>query len=364
MGPNGFSRSPDPQSSSRLIQLPTELRLMIFRNLLKNDKPFYSSARVGQQTYRDATHNRAQILRTCQQLYHEGLPILYHENTLSIFAGTQRRCSILNMSIRQPTLQEITLTQSDLQAWASSQETRYRGVMDMEAATKLSRTLPSLTRFKTFELVIEYNGSARDFTRTFIICYMLRKLFYQKEVIVRFNMSLDRGLKGHAQKKYLIGLLGRCKYLRCRSITFSEFAEEEVRDIVQLVTSREPVNDLFETWLTLEENFITKVPEVDYPDYHNITHTICRHAMKYDVEAFEEAVGKMQEATMVYLRAWVQSKKQIHAQEGDWDEETENRMFEVQDYVNATISDIKQAKDTGQLVPDILSFDDYIENYY
>lgn len=90
-----FTQPCNPQSASRLIQLPAELRLKIMRMLHQNVGPLDSTAVLPTSTYDYSQHDSkdaerplvelsAQTLACCQVLKKEASSILYEENTLAI----------------------------------------------------------------------------------------------------------------------------------------------------------------------------------------------------------------------------------------------------------------------------------------
>ena len=88
------------QSSSRLLQMPTEVRLVVLRQLLVakrvSDEPPLRAQII--RSYhvlveRMVIQNLAtQLLRCCQQLLAEGSIVLYTYNTLPIRHGTALKC--------------------------------------------------------------------------------------------------------------------------------------------------------------------------------------------------------------------------------------------------------------------------------
>lgn len=103
-----FSQPAKPQLSSSLMSLPAEIRCHIWHLLLKSTQTLITEAEYEYRERRElqratsADHDSgclkksisgnplcsnlsAQVLACCQQLYRECEPILYEENTISIF---------------------------------------------------------------------------------------------------------------------------------------------------------------------------------------------------------------------------------------------------------------------------------------
>lgn len=78
----------DAQDNCLLFALPIEIRTMVYECILVSGVSLYGQEhRVGGRTmipqdrYRLVSHLESAVLRTCQTIYREALPILYHRNT-------------------------------------------------------------------------------------------------------------------------------------------------------------------------------------------------------------------------------------------------------------------------------------------
>ncbi|KAK5942039.1 hypothetical protein PMZ80_005992 [Knufia obscura] len=223
---DSFTLSCDPQAGSILMHLAPEIRSMIFKRLLKSDAPLWTKRTLGEEKYTDNTQLSAQILRTCQQIYHEGSLILYNENILSIAVQywlrnfEQRPClNILDIDIHMPRyLGEMRTSDCDLLRFAQEkitcassedpEESTACGCgqgYPLESPTRLLMTpwnhgcgvqapylisiYPVIRRFSNFRLTIDCDlASGYDTDRVFNACYMLRALFLEKHVTVHFNV--------------------------------------------------------------------------------------------------------------------------------------------------------------------------------
>lgn len=106
-----FTQPADPQLSSPPLNLPSEVRLQIWTLLLKSPDTLVTKAEYehherrkqqeatsandnggsseeGTHKYRLCSNLSAQLLACCQQVYNECEPILYRENTISIFCAS------------------------------------------------------------------------------------------------------------------------------------------------------------------------------------------------------------------------------------------------------------------------------------
>ena len=78
-------KQPQNESKSRLLSLPAELRLKIWRCVFKSEKPLLPQGDfTAPQLYKQQLKLSSQILRSSQQVYEEGCSVLYGENTLVI----------------------------------------------------------------------------------------------------------------------------------------------------------------------------------------------------------------------------------------------------------------------------------------
>lgn len=101
------SRACRSQRSSPFVRLPGEIKLIILRHLLVRDKPISTRTdyeilvegakrdergrfvkRTTQKQQVQGYNLSPAILRTCQRLFADGLPILYGDNTLEVCVGT------------------------------------------------------------------------------------------------------------------------------------------------------------------------------------------------------------------------------------------------------------------------------------
>lgn len=271
---------------------------MIFKRLLKSDAPLWTKRTLGEEKYTDNTQLSAQILRTCQQIYHEGSLILYNENILSIAVQywlrnfEQRPClNILDIDIHMPRyLGEMRTSDCDLLRFAQEkitcassedpEESTACGCgqgYPLESPTRLLMTpwnhgcgvqapylisiYPVIRRFSNFRLTIDCDlASGYDTDRVFNACYMLRALFLEKHVTVHFNVIPYEHTIEKLDDAPMNKWLQKCQSLRCRSISFEGGAEVETESTIMTITGDEPANDTFEQWSCSKTIYSTVFP--------------------------------------------------------------------------------------------------------
>lgn len=239
-----FEKHPDEQFSSRLLRLPVEIRLKILRSLMRKPIPICSRLQSGYaENYLDGLALSSQLLRSCQRIYHEGLNILYNENTLSILcqpAGMGSiSCGVLHLIVRAyHVLQYMgsSIHDTDLLSVAKRKLEQEHPIARTKDALELLPIYNSLLRFKRVQVHFECGQAEHD-----AICVLLVRLILKgKQVIISdppnsFNYE-------------------SLKALRCSSIVIQKKTQPEgIEKIVSLVTSSEPVEDIIEPWLNLLE---------------------------------------------------------------------------------------------------------------
>lgn len=84
-----FTKSATSRTRSPLLRLPAELRFKVLRNLLQTSrmirmKQHARNSEESNEAYSTNTSLSGQMLSCCQQLFMDGIQILYGENTLEI----------------------------------------------------------------------------------------------------------------------------------------------------------------------------------------------------------------------------------------------------------------------------------------
>ncbi|KAI1840604.1 hypothetical protein JX266_013208 [Neoarthrinium moseri] len=93
------------QPSFPFFTLPTEIRILIYQELLLSPRPIHSN--TNGSTSSSAFH--VAILRTCRQVYTEARPVLYHQNTvhIEVFGTGHRRPQPLDNSSDDDPIDDI-----------------------------------------------------------------------------------------------------------------------------------------------------------------------------------------------------------------------------------------------------------------
>lgn len=303
-----FDTPPKAQSSSPLLRLPAELRLMILGHLL-----FYTGGVIcaythigdehestpsGQQLlreYRTSLQRSAQVLRTCQQLYIDAHPLLYEKNTMQIH--TQGGAiHVLDAFLNLPGVKEAEEgAKLDLLELAKSIEKQYLQREFKEDAEQIIRTYPALRKFQNFSIQVEYY----DQEDVFMACRMLRNLLHNKHVTF---MPQPQGLSDCDA----VDFLEPCAFLKCESFNFGNF--DDIEHLRVAVTGRTSVPDTLPMWLNFSNNFLVNLP-------HNIDESFeCRHdqdyeklkqhMLDYDMDAYRVQQRFLMERALEWNQEW------------------------------------------------------------
>lgn len=258
MNPSLFSQQRSRQSTSTLLsRLSLEVRRIIYRQLLR---PSPARRAIGQFTETDLPHDRpslsAQLLWCCQQLYVECRDVLYGENRLRIELQwdnvriADQRFDVTSIQTpefvtQDPTLYHIDFGSPDLDLYglgafqiASSDSYHYLRARS-SLSSWLSTTLAGLMRMRHVDLYL--TSTSRREVWSYV--RLLRNVVNEKQVRVHWAI-------GEATNDRVIDLL-RCFYLwRCFSLAFEGLPAERpikraANTVIDLVTSEEPVRDLF-----------------------------------------------------------------------------------------------------------------------
>lgn len=258
------------QSLSTLLNLPTEIRLIILRDLLARANqvhPLFSCCHIRGITsqiisnYHENASCSSQLLRTCQQLYAEGYNILYEENTLCITTRSRIAETMVDR-LSYPLLAlngliEIPRSHIWLDAGASllscaQYQVDYPAAPTLLDATdeahthkqKFLQNYEVMTRFTHYEVLLKIIRQ-EDIN---IACRLMRKLLHRKHVSILFDVP------SHADSQRWIG---GCKTLRCASISLrvlqgDMIPEEDDAETKRVITSTEPIRNTYSMYQQIE----------------------------------------------------------------------------------------------------------------
>lgn len=229
MATHSFILSPAAQSQSHLMQLPAELRLSVLRHLLQTDRPLTSDIDVSLDQAQSETYTRvsnlelsSQLLRSCQQLYREARPILYHENTLAIVCDHTETLHVLGHDIE---IADYSWTHAehitDLTSLATFTLLGPNGFHLKKQYELFLAQAFLLQQFQTFDVTLGHSNRVDIYNAV----RMLRNLVAAKHVRVRLPLM------------YLIRepVLGVFKLWRCRSIAFMNVPEGSADEIATVI---------------------------------------------------------------------------------------------------------------------------------
>lgn len=314
-----FKQPSNPQTSSRLVQLPAEIRLKIYRLLHKNDKPLYSEEEIEEVlndngpnadeeyfatsdhsllSYQSNVSLSSQLLATCQQVYLEGQAILYATNVLSIccnIRGSYIDCSILNMMVTLPVdIGDLPRENFDLFDLAI-------GRNDMDSILMYS----TLERFQTFRLVlfISWNSSAEPIA---VCCRVLQNLLLEKHVTIVPLGYLVWELRSNNYR-----LLSTLRYLRCSTISLNASdagiidVDDEIFSVIQANSSQAPFRDTVDTFLSVV-SMVKKYCGDNYEYYcESMLNKLAEAAVTYDVNEFEDAMMQVSGELKSLKQEWM-----------------------------------------------------------
>ncbi|KAK5084873.1 hypothetical protein LTR70_007815 [Exophiala xenobiotica] len=276
-----FERPYDPQESSRLLRLPSELRLKILRLLHKAEKPLnsceaipitQSSLNGHAEALEDAESSifelSGQVLACCQQLEIEASAILYGENVLRMRCTATSDVHLLNIHCLGAHIQfERRLPYLNYEEEIHNFMSAYSGLQVYDLISKLPRfnknphshvysvvegllvyrfikNFHQLSKIRNIRLVVQYHGE----TDVFMACIALRAMLLDKNVVLVPRMTASGAhiiQDGGGVVNPQLENLNPCRMLRCRSITFE--SNLSLARLVDEIVSEKEV-DLFFGW--------------------------------------------------------------------------------------------------------------------
>lgn len=219
-----FELASADQRASPLLALPAELISKVLHFLMNDDWVVETKKRflrreelyVGTVGYRKGKKNYAievlqrgaQVLRVCQQLYHEGCNVLYKSNYLQfemLITGDGRtlQLSVLDIDVTLPAIYEsptFPYRHYDLYTYSCDRkEAEFRKLLDI---------YPALARCQVYDLKISY----RCQEHVHVPCQLLKNLLHDKDVYITMCHKGVPKLTMLEKVKASVG----CKILRCR----------------------------------------------------------------------------------------------------------------------------------------------------
>ncbi|KAK5954661.1 hypothetical protein OHC33_004385 [Knufia fluminis] len=260
-----------PQTNSRLVCLPAEIRLKILHSLLKHEGPLRSSRNLGIERQRQAFGLTAQILPACQQIYNEASAVLYSVNVLwidfRIHQGTRTspnsdtaQLDILNLSVRVPVPVRTTgLRAGDGRVNLALRSSGHYAATIPAAVDNRERLVaiyPGLKNFRRFRVSVdcgrrEDSPWARDCAC--VASYLVRNLLYGKDVVVELKKPEGPAVQGWAwrleERDPVIAKLSRAwGYPRCEPVAFDGITIVNNPIFDELIKGNKIALDLFTIW--------------------------------------------------------------------------------------------------------------------
>ncbi|KAK5941161.1 Glycosylphosphatidylinositol (GPI) anchor assembly protein [Knufia obscura] len=306
------SESANAQSVSSLMQLPPEIRLMIYRLLLKSPQPirprFDPTRKAGEEPYDQQVDLSSQLLRTCRKIYWEASEVLYQENTLIIYCSSWgHRLStshILDTSIEMPG--DVLQTPADVSNLLSCAHTygyKQYGSLNAVARDALINVWPSLLRFKLVHLILDQEYDEH----IFIACRLLRELLVGRGRYI--TLSLVKASNEIPPTRRIKCL----NWLRCSSAHIENMPDQAVSDVIRTVEGDSPVPDLLPLYFDLgvllrdqfEEHFYAGVePSIDSDGDDDDLEGLRTALFENDVERFLQTKNEVLITAVKWNKDW------------------------------------------------------------
>ena len=301
------------------MQLPAELRLKILRFLLRSAVPIYNlddrSAKTQHeyvelhQKLEAQTKLSAQLLRVCQQLHHEGLPILYSENVLEITwsdASLSARahcddcylCNILTYQIHYAVYCGKDPFWDELEVLT----TREYPFGHSDTRDSLVAAYPTIGRFQKFHVIVDVDDS-HDI---FYACRALRGLLHNKIVQLRFDTANGFDQEHlHYIEPYL-----HC--LRCEDIMVDCRLTNDWTPTRGIITSKTDFIDTWASWMNFSEHIVGNLQEIEEKPFRNQYKKLYERtreaASTYANEDYEKHKVTLLEKAQAWTEEWYASE--------------------------------------------------------
>ena len=311
-----FQQSSRRQSASRLLSMPSELRLLILRNLLKHEDVLQPLRWTGRQEYKATVQLSAQLLQTCQQLYAEASHVLYKENIVEIRCRVYQRrhwCDILEASVVIPEkLSEVKDADCTLPVLAAQRTVAgpWARVARSNPAWLIKHYL-LLKRFDLWCLNIQYETQ----DQVFIACRALQDLLHGKEVVTSLlpvsseptsNVVLPRTATDIDE-----AAIFSLNYLRCSAITLQ--SRLDIQSLGNTITGDSPVSDRLDEYIHFTRKILFSLPARSGPmfkkSHQHELERLSRHLIDYEIEAFDNQLRLLCRHVDDWCEAWSQEEE-------------------------------------------------------
>lgn len=197
------------QTRSLFFQmLPAELRHMIYKEVLKHDKPLSSGVSGDTaEFFREA----CTILLTCQQMLDEAIPVLFRENTMEICVDSQGRYSILRNFFQLPASWDEAYKGAGILSRYGNRVPMnlLNATMNLDSWTH-SKSI--VGRFRSFKLTINTDS---PFDIYFACATLGEQVLSSKNVVLSLP-DVPKNQSEAARVEQRSRMLKACQALRCR----------------------------------------------------------------------------------------------------------------------------------------------------
>lgn len=315
---------PASQSSSLLIQLPIELRLMVLRYLLISEtqigyRRHYENPILGRNKARERKRNgdskgqfverepepkrtmegyhvTPSVIRTCQHIFAEALPILYNKNFLCIKIVANAYRSPMSY-YEYPLDVDGRFHRADVRAAVSVFGNERILSPIMLGGRSHNEDLASLARqFRNFTISIDINADVRQLAEVRQVFRIIAPIFYAsnvKTIICETKGSLLPP-QSTISTTQTVALMKAFTLLRCASFHFSANTDPIAKSVQDVITGSTPILDLeillpnagrmLKTMLFTFENVPTKLSAV-----HTLVNRLAEAVGDFNVVSFLQA---------------------------------------------------------------------------
>jgi hypothetical protein len=240
--------TPEPQLERCLLNLPAEVRLLIYKQMFPRDKFDVYAIKGSLHKAADVHHiagDHVAILTTCRTIYIEAKPVLYSNTEFCIHVRNQYWLHLWSTEIYEETFEvEDFLDEPQSGEWNG-----------YNPWLQEPRSIVPIDNVRTLTLAIECSAgaSSHDWTWTGQLRHTLRGASNIQKLHIRIKDPYEDH-QFQATTDLMMGILGQC--IRCRGVVTAELdlalgsENFDSRSYYKML-------DGFKGWVILEHNLLT-----------------------------------------------------------------------------------------------------------
>ena len=316
-----FLKSPNPQTDSRLMQLPFELRNTILRRLLRAPGRIQRPSLTWPAKYTEDEliaqfELSSQLLACCQILLARGAALLYREKVLTVDIRPYRLYLGLRI-LRHGALfplhyhdDESPTIEQGLTGFGKDENPEI--VEDPDSA--IQSVIEVASRFQKIYLDVHYHGS-QELLR---VARALHKLLQNKDVsaTLRKTAWTPFTCEHSLTQDQLIREIDTLKYLRCKMLTLTakdlkgkNLPEAAFTSLHHLIISQEPVHDISLTYRRLPFHKLPSLAGRSFKDrWGRDVKALEVAARTADNATFDALKLKLCEESRKWLQVWTEER--------------------------------------------------------